>query len=134
MQSLEMQEKIEKSGHSYKSYILPSGNVINIQGYENYALDELLKTYTEDQIKTNRRDQPEIWYTDKTGKKHRYFSDIYIPHMNLIIEVKSTWTYNKGLRQGKLQLQRDACIDEGYNYKYMIYTDTGKEFILPPPS
>jgi hypothetical protein len=134
MQSLEVQERCEKSGHSYKSYILPSGAVINIQGYEHYALDELLKTYTEDQIKTNRRDQPEIWYTDSKGKKHRYFSDIYIPHINLVIEVKSTWTYKKGMQQGKLQLQREACIAEDYDYKYMIYTDTGEEYIPPSQS
>lgn len=129
MQSIEVQERTEKSGHSYKPYTLPSGTIIKIQGYENYALDVLLKTYTESQIKTSRKDQPEIWYTDKKGQRHRYFSDIFIPHANLIIEVKSTWTYKKGMCQGKLQLQEEACLRQGYQYKYMIFTDTGKEYI-----
>lgn len=129
MQSIEFQERCEKTGHAFKLYTLPSGKQIKIQGYENFALDTLLKTYTEDQIKTSRKDQPEIWWTDEKGMKHRYFSDIFIPHENLIIEVKSTWTYEKGMKQGKLQLQREACVDAGYTYKYMIYTDSGKECV-----
>ena len=105
-----------------------SGTEIKIQGYENFALDALLKTYTEQQLKTSRRDQPEIWYTDEKSQRHRYFSDIFIPHKNLIIEVKSTWTYEKGMKQGKLVLQREACLRAGYDYKYMVYTDLGKEY------
>jgi hypothetical protein len=53
MQSIEVQERVEKSGHTFKLYTLPSGQQIKIQGYENLALDELLKTYTEHQIKTS---------------------------------------------------------------------------------
>jgi hypothetical protein len=128
-QSIEVQERCEKSGHSYKSYILPSDAEIKIQGYENFALDALLKTYAEHQLKTSRQDQPEIWWTDEKSQRHRYFSDIFIPHKNLIIEVKSTWTYEKGMKQGKLVLQREACLRAGYDYKYMIYTDLGKEYI-----
>ena len=70
----------------------------------------------------------EIWYTDEKSQRHRYFSDIFIPHKNLIIEVKSTWTYEKGMKQGKLVLQREACLRAGYDYKYMVYTDLGKEY------
>jgi hypothetical protein len=57
--------------------------------------------------------------------RHRYFSDIFIPHENRIIEVKSTWTYKKGILQGKLQLQKEACERNGYTYMYMIYDDFG---------
>lgn len=129
MQSIDVQEKIEKSGHSYKSYTLPSGAQIKIQGYENLALDELLKTYTESQIKTSRKDQPEIWWTDEKGAKHRYFSDIFIPHENRIIEVKSTWTYKKGTHQGKLALQKETCERMGYTYTYMVYDDSGNRIL-----
>lgn len=129
MQSIEVQERCEKSGHSYKPYILPSGAKIKIQGYEHFALDALLKIYHEDQLKTSRKDQPEIWYTDEKSQRHRYFSDIFIPHKNLIIEVKSTWTYEKGTRQGKLALQREACLRAGYTYKYMVFTESGEEYI-----
>jgi hypothetical protein len=129
MHSVEIHERIEKNARKFKLYTLPSGKQIKIQGYENFALDTLLQTYTEDQIKTSRKDQPEIWWTDEKGMKHRYFSDIFIPHENLIIEVKSTWTYNKGMKQGKLKLQKEACEQMGYTYKYMIYTDSGEEIV-----
>jgi hypothetical protein len=125
MQSIEVQERCEKSGHAFKLYSLPSGKQIKIQGYEHLALDELLKTYAEHQIKTSRKDQPEIWWTDAKGMRHRYFSDMYIPHLNRIIEVKSSWTYRKGMIQGKLQLQKEACERKGYTYTYMIYDDFG---------
>lgn len=46
---------------------MPSGKIIDYQGYENFALDELLnvENINEDDIITNRKDVPEIWYTDK---------------------------------------------------------------------
>ena len=53
---------------------MPSDKIIDYQGYENFALDELLNIehILEDDIITNRKDVPEIWYNDKTGKKRRH--------------------------------------------------------------
>jgi hypothetical protein len=59
---------------------------------------------------------PEIWYYTNDTKKHRYFPDIFIPSQNLIIEVKSTWTYVKAAES--LPLKKQACIDKGYNFQY----------------
>ena len=48
-------------------------------------------------------------------KKHRYFPDFYIPKDNLIIEVKSTFTYNKELEKNLL---KEQCVkDAGFKYK-----------------
>lgn len=51
-------------------------------------------------------------------KTHYYFSDFYIESKNLIIEVKSTWTYNKYLE--KNNIKQNAVIDSGYNYMFII--------------
>lgn len=38
------------NGYKYKEYTLPSGEIVKCQGYENFALDILLKTYKEKDI------------------------------------------------------------------------------------
>jgi hypothetical protein len=73
----EIMDKIIKKSKSYKKYKMPSGDIRNIQGYEHFALDILLKEYNEEQIKTERIDMPNIKYTFN-NKNKRYFPDIYI--------------------------------------------------------
>jgi hypothetical protein len=109
--------KTTKSTKRYKDYIFPSGKVERIQGYENKALDELLKIYTEDEIICNRATIPKFWYGSK-----KYYPDIYIPKDNLIIEVKSNWTYS-GTAEclANNLLKEKACKDAGYNFRFMIY-------------
>lgn len=87
-----VRSKMKRSAFATKKYTFPSGVIVDIQGYEHYALDELLKTYDEAELLTDDEDQPEIWWTDSRGKRHRYFSDIYIPSAKKVIEVKSTYT------------------------------------------
>lgn len=47
-----------------------------------------------------------------------YFPDFFIEKYNLIIEVKSTYTYN--LRKIKNERKKLACINRGYNYLFII--------------
>ena len=103
---------------------MPIGNVRNIQGYEHYALRDLLKIYKEDEIITLRKDIPRIPYIFNSKNKY-YFPDIYIPHENKIIEVKSTWTYKRDLDINKLK--SEATINSGYNYETWIYDDKGNK-------
>lgn len=72
---------------------MPSGIIRKVQGYEPFALDDLIKKYNEEQIKTDRKNIPRIPYKLE-GKQKYYFPDIYIPDENFIIEVKSNYTYN----------------------------------------
>jgi len=125
MQSLIVQEKTEKSGHAYRPYTFPSGLIVSVQGYEPFGLTHLLKTYKEEDLFVGRAYQPEIWYNDATGSKHRYFSDVYIPKEKRIVEIKSTWTFQKGMKQGKLLLQKEACIKEGYAYTLITFNEKG---------
>jgi len=61
---------------------------------------------------------PEIWYIGEDNKKHRYYTDIYIPKDNLIIEVKSTRTYNVDLEKNIRKETR--CKELGYKFQFAI--------------
>lgn len=78
--------------YRYYSFSLPSGRTINIQGYEKYAINILLKSYSENDLNFRQC----FWYTNiENSKRCRYFADIYIPATNEVIEVKSVWTIKK---------------------------------------
>jgi hypothetical protein len=102
---------------------MPSGEIRHVQGYEPFAIDNLLKSYTEEQIKTNRKDIPRIDY-QHNNKTRYYFPDIYIPHINKIIEVKSQWTYK--YKTDIIKIKGDACIESGYNYEVWIFNTKGE--------
>jgi hypothetical protein len=120
-------EKIQRNSKKYKKYQMPSGTIRNVQGYEPFALNELLQTYTEEQIKTDRRDVPRIQY-EVDGMTRYYFPDIYIPHENRLIEVKSTWTYQ--CKENNVLQKKAACIAAGYNCEIWCYERGGKRINL----
>jgi hypothetical protein len=123
MQNPEIADRCSKTSRTYKDYTLPSGSVIKIQGYEHYALDELLQTYTEQDIVTGVTNVPRIEYTDSEGKKHYHTPDIYIRSENKIIEVKSTWTFEK--KDGNVLLKQKFSKDQGYKYEIWVYNGKG---------
>ncbi len=122
-QLVEIQEKAIHTAKSYKNYTTPSGKIIKVQGFEPYALDELYKLYSEDDIITDRKLVPKIEYIDNSTKKF-YFPDIYIKSINKIIEVKSNWTYKTN--EKKCILKGKACIDKAYIFELWIYDKLGK--------
>ncbi len=96
--------------HAFRSkdYVMPSGEVIKVQGYEGRAITMLLETYSESDIVTNTTEIPVITYVGLDNKEHKYYPDIFIPKEQLIIEVKSSYTYVADLAQNLLK--RNACI------------------------
>jgi hypothetical protein len=100
MQNADIAEKSSKNSFKIKKYTFESGNIINIQGYENITLDYLLK--------------------NKLGKYHRYYPDIFIKKDNIIIEVKSVYTYNMNIQT--FHLKKKACQYLGYDFQSFIYT------------
>jgi len=107
-----------------KNYLLPSGKTIKLQGYEDKCLNLLLEKFVEDEICVNPDILP-IFYLEN-NKKHRYYPDIYIPKKNLIIEVKSKYTYDGFIGWYNINLlKRQACIDAGYNFQFMIFDKDG---------
>jgi hypothetical protein len=149
-QSVEVQERIEKSGFKHKTYTFPSGKQVKIQGYENYALDYILLSFDEDDIHVGRGQQPEIWYNTDDGKKHRYFPDFLVKVLTkdgktktLMVEVKpkkqtkepekkqritkqyinevATW----GVNQAKWKAATEYCLDRNWEFKIITEDDLG---------
>ena len=110
-----MADKAMKASYYRKDYTLPSGKIIQVQGYEPYALDLLFAAeYEEDDIVTDLKEVPHLTYHTSDGCAHKYFPDIYVKSDNWIIEVKSTWTLEKS--KEVLPLKKQACVDAGYHF------------------
>jgi len=126
-QSVDVLAKTQAGSYKYKDYTMPSGDIRRVQGYEPYALDLLLKEYTEDQIITSRKQIPRIRYTVE-NKIQYYFPDIFIPSTNTIIEVKSIWSFQHTLH---FQLKADATRAAGYTYETWIFDGKGNRVSEP---
>ncbi len=125
MQNQDVAENMTKNKFKSKDYVMPSGKIIKVQGYERFAIDELLQNenIAEDDIVTGCRNVPTIWYIDDSSKKHRHYVDIFIPSQNRCIEVKSTWTSK--LTNGNIFLKQTAGKQLGYKYEIWIYDSKG---------
>jgi len=119
LQNKDIMEKSSKNCYKLKSFIFPSGNEIKCQGYEPFALEELVKLYVETDIITGCKNVPTIWYNDASGKKHRHYVDIFIPSENKCIEIKSEWTL-KYIKSNIFEKQK-AAKEIGYNYEIWVY-------------
>ncbi len=122
-QNSEIMEKSIKTSFRSKEYIFPSGRLDKIQGYENFALDELIinEKIDESDIITGIQNVPVIWYNDETGKKHRHYVDIFIPSQNKCIEVKSIWTAKQN--EHNIFLKQKAAKELGYKYSIWVYNN-----------
>jgi hypothetical protein len=124
-QNAEIFEKGSKNSFKIKTYLFPSGNEVIYQGYENYALDELIDLKIDENDIINKRiDVPEIWfyYDDKIS---RHYVDIYIKSQNKCIEVKSDWYFNKD--KNKIFEKQIAGKELGYNYEIWVYDKKGNK-------
>lgn len=109
---------IEKCYKKWKLFTFPSGNKINVQGYEPTAISLLLQNFTENEITTRKKDMPEIWYT-LNDIRHRYYPDIFIKSQNRFIEVKSEYTYQS--KKEENILKHNQCLDYGYKHEIWIF-------------
>ena len=119
-QNIDVQIKSEANSYHYKDYMLPSGNLVKYQGYENTAIDELVQLYEEDDIGIGRSNIPIIKY-NIGDVKHVYFPDFFIKSEKKIIEVKSEWTLK--LKRGNVEEKALATIAAGYKYEIWVYSD-----------
>ncbi len=123
MQVEEIAQKCFESGVRRKEYLFLNGETILYQGYENFCIDDLLlRGISEKDLIEGLNNKPEIWY-EFNNKKRRYYTDIYIPSQNKIIEIKSIYTYEKELEQNTAKM--NACVEQGYNTELHIYDRKG---------
>lgn len=121
----EILQKQQDSAFLTKIYKFPSGKKLKCQGYEPLALDILSKHYNEDDILTSKKDVPEIWYK-LNNEDHRYFPDIFIKSNNLIVEVKSVYTFESKIEESLTK--HDASKKSGFNHEIWIF-DTKKKLV-----
>lgn len=108
-----------------KQYILPSGNILNYQGFEHFAIIDLLNdNIDESNIITSRIEVPVIFYLDTNGIRRRHFVDIYVPCKKLCIEVKSVYTIT--INYEKILLKQEYAKKLGLNYEIWVYDRKGK--------
>jgi len=101
----------------------------NVKKFKNmfyqgtYELDFLEKYYnriTISKIKSIKYD------FDNNTKK--YYPDFFIPKLNLIVEIKSDYYYNKQIE--KNLAKQKACLEQGYNFIFIINKDYSNFDIL----
>jgi hypothetical protein len=85
---------------------------LNYQG--TYELDFLNEYY--DIIKISKKHKSIKYFFE--NKNRIYYPDFYYEPLNLIIEVKSDYTFNKELN--KNLAKRKSCLDNGYNFIFII--------------
>jgi hypothetical protein len=125
LQNSDINERQINKAYSFKEVKTPSGKIVKMQGFEPYAYKILLDTYTEDEIISNRKEVPEIWWVDGSNKKHRYYVDFYIPKDNFMVEIKSTRTFDKDNIRGKIDGIKKECLKRGYKFEIWIIDAKG---------
>lgn len=113
--------KQQSGGYSYYDFEFPSGKVVRVQGYEPRVLTKLVVEYKEDDIIVgvqNIINEIGFFYYEYENINHKYYPDIYIKSENQVIEVKSTYTFNK--EKEKNLLKRDSVLNKNINFKFVI--------------
>ena len=113
--------KQQSGGYSYYDFEFPSGKVVRVQGYEPKVLAKLVIDYSEDDIIVgiqNIIDEIGFFHYEYESETHRYYPDIYIKSENRVIEVKSTYTFNK--EKEKNLLKRESVLNKNINFNFII--------------
>ena len=119
----------KKARFEKEEFKTPGGQIWYLQGYESLVAPELIKEYGEENIIAaidGDRCVPAIPWFDEDGGEHHYFCDFFIPNLNLIIEVKCTWTEEQN--DDKIKRTRKASNELGYDFR-LIVLNGKKEWI-----
>jgi len=109
----------KRKSHARKQLLLDTGEVIEYQGYENVAIIFLLRQYNRKDIFFGK-DIARIKYS-YLDVERTYYPDIFVSSANLLIEVKSSWTWQQD--REKNMLKANACKEAGYNFEFWICSD-----------
>jgi NMD protein affecting ribosome stability and mRNA decay len=125
-------EKSISTSYRKKIFVFPSGRIEKIQGYEGFAIIDLLNSgYSEDDIIVSNKDiemhTNVIFYPDSENKKRKYYPDIFVVSENKIIEVKSHYTFDYAYTVN--MRKRKASIDMGLSFEFWVYDSAGKKII-----
>lgn len=115
MQVPEFFQKARRTAFESKRYIWPSGRVTMYQGYENWLYEQLLLTFSENEIVTEKLQT--FQYVDADGDTRTYFPDAQVG--NVVYEVKSWYTY--GLQKEITERKVEAVVAAKYTAEVWIF-------------
>ena len=129
MQNEKIFEKAMKNRFKRKPYTFKSGETIECQGYEPWALKDLEDNYNYTYEDYMNEPDVQFWYDTNDGKKHRYHKggDIPLLKENKLIEVKSPYTFYKNFYVNLLKSQ--CVLEKGYDFEFWVY-DNKKELSI----
>lgn len=130
-QNPEVARKILKSSFRKKEFLMPSGTPFICQGFEPLALQLLLDEGIKEQDILSPSEQGIKILYEFQEKKRMYHPDIFVPSLNLLIEVKSDWTFGgcggkKKDEEEKTLKKLSACREQGYNTRLYIFGKNNK--------
>lgn len=109
------------STHGKWKNILIGDRKFRVQGYEDLFLQRLDEfNFSIDQLLCGKKICPTIPWSDSNNVKHMYFPDFYIQDQNLLIEIKSAWTFKKNEEVTLLKL--DAAKKMGFRTMCIIFS------------
>lgn len=113
-----------------KSLELRGRRFEGLQGYEPQALEWIVenKHISVDDIVTASEGAPALDYTFE-GRVRKHFPDLFVPNRNLLIEVKSSYTFKSALK--KNQAKRRAAKAQGFRYVTLVLGRDGLPLELP---
>jgi hypothetical protein len=108
-----------------RPYTLPSGQIIGVQGYEGDFLDYVFKNTKLKEEDFDFENRIRIILSKKSIKNKHYYPDFYLKKYNLIIEIKSWYTFNMNIYLNKRKIKKTK--EAGYNM-IMIKDKNYKKF------
>jgi len=123
LQVPEFLSKSHATASRTKPFTFKTGQTVPVMGYEPDALAILeADGYGFGDIVVGEEFVPEIGYRLDTID-HRYYTDIYIPKENRIIEVKSQWYLDMDIDKNRAKMA--ACMKQGYRTELWVINPNG---------
>ncbi len=109
------------SKYKFKYFVSPSNKKIWYQGYEKHIIEYLWKAgILEHDLINDKSHIPTIKYNYK-NKQRFYFPDIFIKSLNMLIEVKTAYSFDSDIEK-HLSKQRGA-ISAGFKHIIIIWNE-----------
>jgi hypothetical protein len=113
------QVKCHNGSLKRKIYVLPSGEKIKVQGYEDDFLNFIFEKTKIKESDFNFKKRLKIELSHKNVKNKNYYPDFYLNKYNLVIEIKSSYIYEL---QKSLNLKKERKTKEK-GYFYIVIKD-----------
>jgi len=102
----------------FRPYIFSDGRTEMVQGYEPMTINHLISSSIDpSDIRLKYSEKPKIQY--EYSGSHIYIPDAYISSSNVIVETKSTWTWNNDVDKNLAKVK--ATVMSGHNMRVIIW-------------